>query len=130
MMKPFNHDIGGYAFLGLLVATVWAIPLAVFLHRDAHGSPMELPRCDEARSLDQVRAALKAQGGRTVLGLYAATEVRGGASRDYRRCMATVVTSDREAHIGFTIGWHDRRNGIPFWAGDGLPSSRQDVSNH
>lgn len=122
-MKSFNHDIGGYAFLGLLVATLWAIPLAVFLHRDAHGSPMELPRCDEARSLDQVRGALDAQVGRTVLGLYAASEVRSGASRDYRRCTATVVTSDREAHIGFTIGWHDRRNGIPFWAGQALLSS-------
>lgn len=119
-MKPFNHDIGGYAFLGLLVATVWAIPLAVFLHRDAHGSPMELPRCDEAHSIDQVRAALEAQGGRTVVGLYAATETRTGSNGDYRRCTATVVTSDREAHIGFTIGWHDRRNGIPFWTGDGL----------
>ncbi|ADZ68945.1 hypothetical protein [Polymorphum gilvum] len=129
-MKSFNNDIGAYAFLGLLVATVWAIPLAVFLHRDAHGSPMELPRCLEARTLDQVRAALEAQGNRTVLGLYAATEVRSGANRDYRRCMATVVTDDGEAHIGFTIGWHDRRNGIPFWAGDGLPSSRQSVSKH
>ena len=119
-MKPFNHDIGGYACLGLLVATVWAIPLVVFLHRDAHGSPMELPRCDEAHSLDQVRAALEAQGGRTVVGLYAATETRTGSNGDYRRCTVTVVTSDREAHIGFTIGWHDRRNGIPFWTGDGL----------
>jgi len=120
MMKSFNHDIGAYAFLGLLVATVWAIPLAVFLHRDAYGSPMELPRCDEARSLDQVREALEAHGGRTVLGLYAATELRTGSNGDYRRCTATVVTSDREAAIGFTIGWHDRRNGIPFWTGDGL----------
>jgi hypothetical protein len=119
MMKSFNHDICAYAFFGLLLATVWAIPLAVFLHRDAHGSPMELPPCDEVRSLDQVRAALDAQGGRTVLGLYAASEVRSGTNRDYRRCTATVVTSDREAHIGFTIGWHDRRNGIPFWMGDG-----------
>lgn len=119
-MKSFNHDIGAYAFLGLLVATVWAIPLAVFLHRDAHGSPMELPRCDEARSLDQVREGLEAQGARTVLGLYAASEVRSGANRDYRLCTATAVTGDREAHIGFTIGWHDRRNGIPFWTGDGL----------
>lgn len=129
-MKSFNHNIGGYAFFGMLMATVWAVPLAVFLHRDAHGHTMELPRCDEARSLDQVRAALEAQKGRTVLGLYAASEVRSGASRDYRRCTATVVTSDREARIGFTIGWHDRRNSIPFWAGDGLPSSRQDVSSH
>lgn len=124
-MKSFNHDIGGYAFLGLLVATVWAIPLAVFLHRDAHGSPMELPRCDEARSLDQIRIALAEQNGSVVLGLYAASEVRTGANRDYRRCTATVVTSDREAHIGFTIGWHDRRNGIPFWIGDGLASIDQ-----
>jgi hypothetical protein len=130
MMKSFNHDIGAYAFLGLLVATVLAVPLAAFLHRDAHGHTMELPRCDEARSLDQVRAALEAQGGRTVLGLYAATESRTGSTGDYRRCTATVVTSNREAHIGFTIGWHDRRNGIPFWAGDGLPSSRQDVPSH
>lgn len=119
-MKSFNHDIGGYAFLGLLLATVWAIPLAAFLHRDAHGSPMELPRCDEARSLDQVLAALEAQGGQAVLGLYAATEMHTGSNGDYRRCTATVVTRDREAHIGFTIGWHDRRNGIPFWTGDGL----------
>jgi hypothetical protein len=120
MMKSFNHDIGGYAFLGLLVATVWAIPFAVFLHRDAHESPMELPRCDEARSLDQVRAAIEERGGRTVLGLYAATETRTDSNGDYRRCTANIVTSDREAHIGFTIGWYDRRNGIPFWIGDGL----------
>lgn len=122
-MKSFNHNIGGYAFLGLLVATVWAIPFAVFLHRDAHGSSMELPRCDEARSLDQIRVALEEKNGSVVLGLYAASEVRSGAGRDYRRCTATVVTSDREAHIGFTIGWHDRRNGIPFWAGQALLSS-------
>ena len=119
-MKPFNHNIGGYAFLGLLVATVWAIPLAVFLHRDAHGSVMELPRCDEARSLDQVREALAAQSGQTVLGLYGATELRRGANADYRPCIATVVTAAGEASIGFTIGWHDRRNGIPFWSGEGL----------
>ncbi|WP_142849519.1 hypothetical protein [Telmatospirillum sp. J64-1] len=129
-MKSFNHDTGAYAFLGVLVATVWAIPLAVLLHRDAHGGPMELPRCDEARSLDQIRVALEEKSGSVVLGLYAASEVRSGAGRDYRRCTATIVTSDREAHIGFTIGWHDRRNSIPFWAGDGLPSSRQDVSSH
>lgn len=119
-MKPFSHDIGGYAFLGLLVATVWAIPLAVFLHRDAHGSAVELPRCDEARSLDQVREALDARSGQTVLGLYDATELRRGAIADYRRCIAMVVTSGGEAHIDFTIGWHDRRNGIPFWTGYGL----------
>jgi len=119
-MKSFNHDIGAYAFFGLLIATVWAIPLAVFLHRNAHGSPMELPRCDEARSLDQVRAALEAQGGRTVLGLYAAMETRTNSTGDYRRCTATVVTSKGEVHVGFTIGWHDRQNGIPFWTGDGL----------
>lgn len=117
-MKPFNHDIGGYAFLGLLVATVWAIPFAVFLHRDAHGNAMELPRCDEARSLDQVRETLDVQSGETVLGLYGAAELRRGATGDYRRCIATVVTTAGEAHIGFTIGWHDRRNAIPFWTGD------------
>lgn len=119
-MKSFNHDIGATAFFGLLVATVLAVPLAAFLHRNAHGSPMELPRCDEARSLDQVREALEERTGRTVLGLYAASEIRSGANRDYRRCTAIVVTNDREAHLGFTIGWHDRRNGIPFWTGDGL----------
>jgi hypothetical protein len=129
-MKPFNHDIGGYAFLGLLVATVWAIPLAVFLHRNAHGSAVELPRCDEARSLDQVREALDARSGQTVLGLYDATELRRGAIGDYRRCIATVVTTAGEAHIGFTIGWHDRRNAIPFWTGDGLPPSLPDRANH
>ncbi|KZD12436.1 hypothetical protein [Oceanibaculum pacificum] len=119
-MKSFNHDTGAYAFVGLLLATVWAIPLAVFLHRDAHGSQMELPRCDEARSLDQVRGALEAQGGRTVLGLYAASEAIGGVNRDYRRCTATVATSDGEVHLRFIIGWHDRRNGIPFWTGESL----------
>lgn len=119
-MKSFNHDIGGYAFLGLLVATVWAIPLAVFLHRDAHGSPMELPRCDEARSLDQVRAALEEQNGSVVLGLYNATERRDGRNTDIRRCTAIAVTAKRETVIGFSIGWYDRRNGLPFWAGDGL----------
>jgi len=119
-MKSFNHDIGGYAFLGLLVATVWAVPLAMVLHRDAHGSAMELPRCDEARSLDQVREALDAQSGQTVLGLYGATELQRGAIGDYRRCFATVVTAAGEAPVGFAIGWHDRRNGVPFWAGDGL----------
>ncbi|WP_186400434.1 hypothetical protein [Stappia sp. P2PMeth1] len=119
-MKPFNHDIGGYAFLGLLVATVWAIPLAMFLDRDAHGNAMELPRCDEASSSDQVRETLEAQGRRTVLGLYAATEIRTGSTGDYRRCNATVVTSDEEARIRFMIGWHDRRNGMPFCTGDGL----------
>ncbi|ALV27397.1 hypothetical protein [Pannonibacter phragmitetus] len=119
-MKSFNHDIGGYAFLGLLVATVWAVPLAVFLHRDAHGSPMELPRCDEARSLDQVREAIEVQGGSVVLGLYAATERSDGRNTDIRRCTAIAVTAERETVIGFSIGWHDRRNGIPFWAGDGL----------
>ncbi len=119
-MKPFNHDSGGYAFLGLLVATVWAIPLAVFLHRDAHGNAMELPRCGEARSLDQVRAALEEQGGRTILGLHSAAEIGGGRNTDIRRCAATAVTADRNVTIGFLIGWHDRRNGIPFWTGDGL----------
>jgi len=104
----------------MLLATFWAVPLAVFLHRDANGAPMALPRCDEARSLDQVRAALETQGGRIVLGLYAAAETHAGTNRDYRRCTATVVTSDREAHIGFAIGWHDRRNGVPFWSGGGL----------
>ncbi|WP_210187190.1 hypothetical protein [Chelatococcus daeguensis] len=130
MMKPFNHDIGGYAFLGLLVATAWAIPLAVFLHRDAHGSAMELPRCDEARSLDQVREALEEQGGQAVLGLFDATELRRGAIGDYRRCLAKVVTTAGEAHIGFAIGWHDRRNAIPFWTGDRLPPSPLDRANH
>lgn len=129
-MKSFNHDIGGYAFLGLLVATVWAIPLAVFLHRDAHGSAMELPRCGEERSLDQVREALDTQSGQTVLGLYDATELRRGAIGDYRRCIATVVTAAGEARIGYTIGWHDRRNAIPFWTGDGLPPSPLDRPNH
>ncbi|MFN4310318.1 MAG: hypothetical protein ACK4FK_06985 [Ferrovibrio sp.] len=119
-MKSFNHDTRAYAFLGLLVATVWAIPLAALLHRDAHGSPMDLPRCDEARSLDQVRGALEAQGGEAVLGLYAAAEAPGGVNDDYRRCTATVVTSVGEVHLRFTIGWHDRRNGIPFWTGHSL----------
>lgn len=118
-MKSFNHDIGGYAFLGLLVATVWAIPLAVFLHRDAHGSPMELPRCDEARSLDQVRAALEARGGSVVLGLYNATAHSDSRNTDIRRCTAIAVTTERETVISFSIGWYDRRNGLPFWAGDG-----------
>lgn len=95
-MKSFNHDIGAYAFLGMLMATVRAIPLAVFLHRDAHGSPMELPRCDDARSLDQVRAALEAQGGRAVLGIYAASEIRSRATCDYRRCTAIVVVDHAE----------------------------------
>jgi hypothetical protein len=129
-MKTFNHDIGGYAFLGVFVATVWAIPLAVFLHRDAHGSPLELPRCDEASSLDQVRAALDAEDGRTVLGLYGASELGRGGFDDYRRCAATVVTASGEAHIAFTIGWHDRRNGIPFWTGDGLPPSPLGRASH
>lgn len=119
-MKSFNHDIGGYAFLGLLVATVWAIPLAVFLHRDAHGSPMELPCCDEARSLDQVRAALEEQNGSVVLGLYNAMERGDGRNTDIRRCTAIAVTVERETVIGFSVGWHDRRNGLPFWTGDGL----------
>ena len=42
------------------------------------------------------------------------------ADGDYRRCTATVVTSQGEAHIGFGIGWHDRRNGLPFWTGESL----------
>ncbi|WP_186394584.1 hypothetical protein [Stappia sp. TSB10GB4] len=119
-MKSFNHDIGGYAFLALLLAAVWAIPLAMFLHRDAHGHTMELPRCDEARSLDQVRAALEEQNGSVVLGLYNATEARADRNTDIRRCTAIAVTAKRETVVGFSIGWHDRRNGIPFWTGDGL----------
>lgn len=119
-MKSFNHDIGAYAFLGILIATVWAIPLAVFLHRDAHGSPMELPRCDEARSLDQVRAALEEHGGSVVLGLYNATERGDARNTDIRRCTAIAVTAERETVIGFLIGWYDRRNGLPFWTGEGL----------
>lgn len=118
-MKSFNEDIGGYAFLGLLIATVWAIPLAVFLHRDAHGGPTELPRCDEARSLDQVRIALEEQHGSVVLGLYNAMERGDGRNTDIRRCTAIAVTAERETVIGFSIGWYDRRNGLPFWAGNG-----------
>lgn len=102
--------------LSPVVARVWKKGTQPY----SPGSPIERPRRDEARSLDQVRAALEAQGGRTVLGLYASTETRTGSTGDYRRCTATVVTSKGEAHIGFTIGWHDRQNGIPFWTGDGL----------
>lgn len=119
-MKSFNDSIRASAFLGLLVATLLAALPIVFLHRDAHGHTIELPRCNEARSLDQVREALEAQDDRAVLGLYAVSEVRTGADADYRRCTATVVTSQGEAHIGFSIGWHDRRNGIPFWTGESL----------
>ena len=119
-MKSLNHDTGTYAFLGLLVATVWAIPLAALLHRDAHGSPMDLPRCDEARSLDQVRSALEEKGGGIVLGLHSAVERGDARNPDLRRCTAIAVTAEREAVIGFSIGWHDRQNGLPFWAGDVL----------
>lgn len=118
MVKSFNDDIRGSALLGLLVATALAVLPIMFLHRDAQGTQMELPRCNEARSLDQVREALEAQGDRAVLGLYAVSEIRTGADNDYRRCTATVVTSQGEAPIGFSIGWHDRRNSIPFWTGE------------
>lgn len=120
MMKSFNDDIGASTFFWLLVTSVLVVLLIALLHRDAHGTQMELPRCNEARSLDQVREALEAQGDWVVLGLHTVSEIRTGADGDYRRCIATVVTSQGEAHIGFSIGWHDRRNGIPFWTGESL----------
>ncbi len=104
-----------------LLALAICLPLAsVLVSHQAHGTPPNLPRCDEGRSLDQVREALEAHSDRAVLGLYAVSETGAGADGDYRRCAATVVTSDGEAPIGFSIGWHDRRNGIPFWTGESL----------
>lgn len=116
MMKATSNlqilTVGGFALAALL--------LAASVSRPASALAPDLPRCDEARSLDQVRSALEAQSGKVVLGLHGATEVWASVGGDYRQCTATVVTDGGKTVIGFDIGWHDRENSIPFWTGEGL----------
>ena len=123
-MKTPSNIVHACTFLGILALAIWGASLAVIPSSKAHAAGNQLPGCDEARTIDQVRDALEGQSGRKVLGLYSPTETHATDEGDFRRCTATVVTEDQETAVSYAIGWHDRENAVPFWAGDGLPKSQ------
>ncbi|WP_041375347.1 hypothetical protein [Polymorphum gilvum] len=123
-MKEISKNFEAYASFGILVLGLLYIPLVVVVASKAHAASPALPRCDEARTIDRVRGALEAQSGKVILGLHSAVETHVTDGTDYRRCMATVVTDGDEATVSYAIGWYDRENAVPFWAGDGLPRSQ------
>ena len=93
-MNEISKNFEAYAFFGIMVLGLLYIPLVVVVASKAHAASPALPRCDKARTID------------------------------YRRCVAAVVTDGNEATVSYTIGWYDRENAVPFWAGDGLPRSQ------
>ena len=123
-MNEISKNFEAYAFFGIMVLGLLYIPLVVVVASKAHAASPALPRCDEARTIDQVRGALEAQSGKVILGLHSAVETHVTDGTDYRRCVAAVVTDGNEATVSYTIGWYDRENAVPFWAGDGLPRSQ------
>jgi hypothetical protein len=123
-MKQISRNFEAYALFGITVLGLLFIPLVVVMTPKANAASPALPRCAEARTLDQVRSALEAQSGKVILGLHSATETRVTDEGDYRRCVATVVTGGIDATVSYAIGWYDRENAVPFWAGDGLPISQ------
>jgi len=92
--------------------------------------PRARPFLGAARTINQVRGALEAQSGNTVLGFHSAMETHVSDERDYRRCLATVVTDGSETTVSYAIGWYERENSIPFWTGDGLPPQQHSSPSH
>jgi len=129
-MNEISRNFEAYAFFGITVLGLLFIPLVVVMASKANAASPALPRCGEARTLDQVRGALEAQSGKVILGLYSAMETHVTDDRDYRRCVATVVTDGSETTVSYAIGWYERENSIPFWTGDGLPPQQQGSSSH
>lgn len=123
-MKQISKNFEALALFGITVLGLLFIPLVVVMTSKANAASPALPRCGETRTLDQVRGALEAQSGKVVLGLHSAMETRATDDGDYRRCVATVVTDGSDATVSYAIGWYDRENAVPFWAGDGLPKSK------
>lgn len=119
-MKEISKKFEAYASFGILVLGLLYIPLVVVVASKVHAASPALPRCDEARTIDQVRGTLEAQSGKVVLGLHSAMETRVTDEGDYRSCVATVVTDGSDATVSYAIGWYDRENAVPFWVGDSL----------
>lgn len=129
-MNQISRNFEAYAFFGITVLGLLFIPLFVVMASKANAARPALPLCGEARTLDQVRGALEAQSGKVILGLHSAMETRVTNEGDYRSCVANVVTDGSDATVSYAIGWYDRENAVPFWAGNGLPPLRQDTSSH
>ncbi|PKR48444.1 hypothetical protein [Thalassospira marina] len=119
-MKTISSIKDIYIFIGLLAVGLWVIPLTVPVSTKGYASVPTLPECGDARSIDWIRGSVEEQSGQTVLGLHGAREVMTGKDGDFRTCVATIVTQDREAAISYSIGWHSRKYKVPFWTGDGL----------
>ena len=125
-MKSFNHDIGATAFFGLLVATVLAVPLAAFLHRDAHGEPDGAAPLRAKRAL-WIRFAPLSKG-KTAASFSASTTPSNTATAettDIRRCTRDSGSRPNGTAPVPVIGFFSRlgrpsEDGLPFWTGDGL----------
>lgn len=129
-MNGISRNFEAHAFFGIMVLGLFCLLLVLMMAPEANAAKPALPHCREARTLDQARGDLEAQGGKVSLGLHSAMETRVTDDGDYRRCVATVVTNGSEATVSYAIGWYDREDAVPFWAGDGLPSPPQDTSSH
>ena len=67
-MNEISKNFEAYAFFGIMVLGLLYIPLVVVVASKAHAASPALPRCDKARTIDQVRGALEAQSGKVFLG--------------------------------------------------------------